>query len=187
MAQVICKSVFYQRGKAPPRRGSEQAHTDCRWLQALLLPGRRRRVGCESDEVDHGEDAPAAIDDLQRVHVDALAGSFLFDDRLADSFLRVSPRSGEIAELDPDPVGNDRSLLHSDVKEIAGNGIRRVRLSAGLHGRMAARSERDRGTISMLMVETELPDLENRLWSAADQLWANTGLSPRSSQRRSSA
>src|ERR1022692_2908023 len=39
-------------------------------------------------------------------------------------------------------------------------------------------SERDRGTISMLMVETELPDLEKRLWSAADQLWANTGLKP---------
>lgn len=30
----------------------------------------------------------------------------------------------------------------------------------------------------MLMNSTELQDLENRLWAAADQLWANTGLKP---------
>ena len=30
----------------------------------------------------------------------------------------------------------------------------------------------------MLMNNSELRDVENRLWSAADQLWANTGLKP---------
>ena len=30
----------------------------------------------------------------------------------------------------------------------------------------------------MLMEANELQDVENRLWAAADQLWANTGLKP---------
>jgi hypothetical protein len=70
-----------------------------------LLP---RRSGCTRGkiaiEIDDGEGAAGQISDLQRVHLDWLAGSLLLNDGLPNGFLGIGASCGKIPELYSDAV-----------------------------------------------------------------------------------